>query len=324
MILSIDPVDEGLYQCLARNDYGEIINTFYLHIRPKTMLAHAPQNPKCFPMDRGDILVTYDKEQFEKKLYYFVDPDSPNDFSNSFALNTTLTSFVIKGKEFTSSQPFKPFYLFMRNIMTNGNSFTSLSELSKPVQCAMQGIEPKFVKAENGIFLRWDPPYSKFNITSYTVQFRLNGSTKDVVFEHELVGTYEVFPTHVNWDSIKPKLEKFAVKSSNNSQWSEVKIPGNVTGLYIVNTDEINVRVLGTVQEDGELFEQDLKYLSWINIQASDFNLEPLEVSEIESRSVVVSWGRGMNITKCTEVCSFLKSEIISRDSVDKTHCEIM
>lgn len=120
IILSIDPVDEGLYQCLAKNDYGEIMNTFYLHIRPVTMLTHAPQNPKCFPMDKGDVLVTYDKEQFDKKLYYFVDPDSPKDFSNSFALNTTLTSFVIKRKQNTLSQPFKPFYLFMRNIMSNG------------------------------------------------------------------------------------------------------------------------------------------------------------------------------------------------------------
>lgn len=321
--MSIDPVDEGLYQCLARNDYGEIMSTFYLHIRPIIMLTHAPQNPQCYPLNNGEMMVTYDKEQFEKKLYYFVDPDSPNDFTNSFVLTSNLTSFVIKQTETTMSQPFKPFYLFMRNIMSNGpNNGIAVSELSKPVQCATQGIEPKFVKATNGIFLRWDRPKSKQEITGYTVQFLLNGTPNDVVFNEELVGTYENFPMYVSWETINNKLDKIPVKSSNNSEWSEVKVPGNMTGLYIVNTNEIHVRILGTVQENGELFDQNLKYLSWTNIKASSINLEPLEVTEIEPRSVVVSWEKGMNVTKCTELCTILKTEIlISRDPPEKTNC---
>lgn len=159
------------------------------------------------------------------------------------------------------------------------------------------------------------------NITSYTVQFLRNGSANSVVFNGELIGTYEMFPMYVNWETVEKKLEKISVKSFNLTDWSEVKFPGNVTGLYIINTDEINVRILGTVQENGELFEQDLQHLPWTNIKASSISLEPLEVTEIESRSAIVSWGRGLNITKCTELCSYLKSEIISRDPPERTNC---
>lgn len=290
------------------------------------MLMHAPQNAKCFPMDKGEVLVTFDKEIPTNKIQYFVASDSPRDFHSALALNATTKSFVIDSKAAGFYKPLKPFYLYMRNMSPSGSNRAAmvLSQLSKPIKCATQGIEPKFVKPENGIFLRWDAPKTDLNITSYTIQFLSNGSTNSVVFNGELIGTYEAFPMYVSWETVEKKLEKISVKSFNNSQWSEVKVPGNVTGLYIINTDEINVRILGSVMEDGELFEQDLKLITWTNIKASSISVEPLTVSEIESRSVVLSWGRRLNITNCSSLCTNLKSEIISRDKSEKLNCVSM
>jgi hypothetical protein len=322
-IESIDPEDEGLYQCLARNDFGEISNTFYLHIRPSIMLMNAPQNAKCFPMDKGEVLVTFNKEVSTNKIQFFVASDSPRDFHSALALNATIKSFVIDSKAAGFYKPLKPFYLYMRNMSPSASNHAAmvLSQLSKPIKCATQGIEAKFVKPENGIFLRWDAPKTDSIITSYTIQFLTNGSSNSVVFNGELIGTYETFPMYVSWETVEKKLEKISVKSYNNSEWSEVKVPGNVTGLYIINTDEINVRILGSVMEDGELFEQDLKFIKWTNIKAASISLEPLEVSEIESRSAVISWGKTLVLTNCSAICSNLKSEIISRDSSEKFQC---
>jgi hypothetical protein len=290
------------------------------------MLMNAPQNAKCFPMDKGEVLVTFDKEIATNKIQFFVASDSPRDFHSALALNATIKSFVIDSKAAGFYKPLKPFYLYMRNMSPSGSNRAAmvLSQLSKPIKCATQGIEPKFVKAESGIFLRWEAPKTDSNVTSYTIQFLTNGSADSLVFNGEVIGTYEIFPMYVSWETVEKKLDKISVKSSNNTEWSEVKVPGNVTGLYILKTDEINVRILGSVMEDGELFEQDLKYITWTNIKASSISLEPLEISEIESRSAVISWGKALVIKNCTAVCSNLKSEIISRDSSDKFQCAKM
>jgi hypothetical protein len=287
------------------------------------MMMRSPQNAKCFPMDKGEVLVTFDKEIPENRIQYFVASDSPRDFHSTLALNATSKSFVIDSREAGFYKPLKPFYLYMRNMSPSGSKSASmiLSQLSKPIKCATQGIEPKFVKPESGIFLRWDAPQTDSNITSYTIQFLGSGSSNSVVFNDELIGTYEVFPNYVNWETVEKKLIKISVKSFNNSEWSEVKVPGNVTGLYIINTFEINVRILGSVMEDGELFEQDLKFITWTNIKASSIVELPLKVSEIESRSAVISWEKKLNVTNCPKVCVNLKSEIISRDSSEKLKC---
>ena len=59
---------------------------------------------------------------------------------------------------------------------------------------------------------------------------------------------------------------KTAVTVDTNSAGAtitEVKVPGNVTGLLIPNTNRITVRILGSVQNDGEPLVQDLSYVQW-------------------------------------------------------------
>lgn len=253
-IESIDPEDEGFYQCIARNDYGEASNNYYLHIRPTHMLVNPPLNAKCYPMDGGRIFVTFNKESPTNQIMYFIATESPREFYTSIATGVNSTSFQL---DKTGTKALKPFYLYMRNMSptttATGHKMV-LSQLSKPIRCATQGIEAKFVKPPDGIFLRWDAPDTDSNITSYTIQFLDSNQTVPVRFEHEVIGTYERWPTYVSWETVANSLEKFSVNGSsktgfNGEVWWEIQVSGNVTGVKIINTEEINVRILGTVME---------------------------------------------------------------------------
>lgn len=327
-IHSIDPQDEGLYQCLARNDFGEVSNTFYLHVRPTQLLDKPPQNPKCYPMDNGMIHITFDHESASNNIQYYIASDSPRDFSTQVSPNIVDTfgstlSFEINTAATKLVKPLKPFFLYLRNMAysTSGDRLM-VSALSKPIECATQGIEPKFVKAPSGIFLRWDIPDVDVPITGFTIQFLNNGTFSPVQFVEEVIGTYENWPAFVSWNDIEKKLEKMKVKNTNNSEWTEVRVPGNVTGLYVINIEEVYVRILGTTLENGELFEQDLRHLNWTNIKASSISLEPLTVSEIEARSAEVSW-TGLDSVQCASICTQLKS-VFPRDASEKFKCEKM
>lgn len=321
-IETIDPEDEGLYQCLARNDYGEVSSTFYLHVRPTTMLDHSPQNAKCQPLDNNVVEVTFDKEHPTNKIQYFIASDSPRDFYSQVTLNYSSRSFKIDTNKAGIFKPLKPFYLYMRNIMPNGGKMM-VSQLSQPIICASQGIEPKFVKPTNGIFLRWDNPATDSNVTSFTIQFRNNKTSNPVSFTNEVIGSYEKWPTYVSWSEVQNSLQKISAKNSNKTDWNEVQVPGNVTGLYIINTEEVTVRIFGTVLESGELLDQKLDALSWKNIKASSISLEPLKLGAIDSRGVEIFWS-GLETVSCAHVCSVLKQDFISRDTGDKFKCELM
>lgn len=271
------------------------------------------------------IYVTFDKET-SVNIQYFIATDSPREFMTQVVREVTNNGhFKINTLDAKIIRPLKPFFLYMRNIMF-ANHVGMPSWLSKPIQCATQGIEPKFVKPEgssSGIFLRWDTPEKGMTITRYVIQFLNNGTSDPLVFTDEMVGTYESLSPFVSWNDIKGKLEKISVKNSNNSKWTEVSVPGNVTGLYIVNTDEVNVRILGSVQENGELFNQDvnyLQYLNWTNIKSTNFNLAHLTIDEIGSRSVDISW-TDLDTVHCAYICSVMK-QAIQRDEV--MNCEKM
>ncbi|CRL07227.1 CLUMA_CG020208, isoform A [Clunio marinus] len=317
---TIDPVDEGLYQCIARNDYGEVSNTFYLHIRPILMLVQAPQNPKCYPKDKNVVFVTFDKENHSNRIQYFIATDSPRDFHSQLSIEPSSKSFNIDTTKAGIFKPLKPFYLFMRSMIPS-NSKMVISQLSKPIKCATQGIEARFVKPPSGIFLRWDAPLTDINITGYTIQFRNNQTSNAVVFTDEVIGTYEKWPLYVSWNDVQNNLVRVPAKNSNKTSWTEVQVPGNVTGLYIINTEEVNVRILGSILEDGRLMDQDFQFLSWTNIKASSYSLEPIRVGKIDSRGAEIIW-RDLETIQCAYICMILKKEFIIRDSADKFKCD--
>lgn len=47
-----------------------------------------------------------------------------------------------------------------------------------------------------------------------------------------------------------------------------MKVSGNVTGVFIPNTNSLNVRILGSVTADGEPLQQDLHYIQWKTVSS--------------------------------------------------------
>lgn len=273
-------------------------------------------------MDKGIIQVTYDKEMPSNKIQYFIASDSPRDFYSHVSVDAIQDGFKIDTRAGSIFKPFKPFYLYMRNLLPNGSLKMILSQLSKPIRCATQGIEPKFVKPPTGIFLRWDTPATDINVTGYTIQFQKNETSTPVSFKEEVIGTFDDFPPYISWEDIRDNLQKIPAKNNNQTDWTEVVVPGNVTGLYIPNTDEINVRILGTVLESGELFNQDIQYLSWTNIKASTFSLAPLRLGLVDSHGAEILWS-GLEAVNCASACAIMKGPIINRGE-SSTRCDKM
>lgn len=323
-IETVDPEDEGLYQCMARNDYGEVSKNYYLHVRPTTLLLNAPLNAECYPMDNNKMFVTFKKESQSNKIQYFIATDNPRNFHTEVTKEINVESLVLDANRLGLIKPLTPFYLYMRNMVPNDNHMMVMSKLSKPIRCATQGITPKFVKPNStGIFLRWDSPSADLNLTGYTIQFLNNVTSSQVNFEEEAIGSYDKFPLYVSWEDVDKNLSRIPVELSNTTEWMEVRVPGNVTGLLIINIEEIYVRILGSVMEGGEIFEQDLRYLNFTNIKSSSMSLEPLWLENIDSRGVEVHW-RGLKSIKCAYMCSVSKSTINFVRGEDKFKCEKM
>lgn len=322
----MEPFDEGIYQCFARNDYGEASTTFYLHVRPRNLLNYPPLEPKCHSTDDGNLKVTFNRQSEDKfsSISYLASFDK-SDFDSGF--NTIFqneNNFTIARSTLRGAKPLKPFHLYMRFMWSSGKSLT-LSLLSKPITCAFQQIEPKFIKASNGSFLGWNIDVSKEDLskTIVTIQFLKNDSTDSLSFSNEVVGSYEKIDEAKTWADIERSLQKISVNSSDHGNFTEIKVPGNVTGILIIKVEEIFVRIFGSIEENGTHIMQDYENVKW-RILKSPY--EAITVSDIQSRSVTISWD-GLDEHECLQACTYLKqdiSPIFLRERSTKLNCEKM
>lgn len=312
-IETIEPHDEGLYQCFARNDFGvEASGTYYLHLPPRNLLNYAPYNPKCHSMGDNTLMIEFQKREPEKvnRIQYFIATENPHDFITNFSTDLLgKNSFEITKSLMRIVKSLKPFHIFLRSMMPSGEALTT-STLSQPVMCAFQEIEPKFVKAQNGTFLTWkidDLSHDELRDAIITIQFLKNG-TSNVPFVNEVVGTYAEWGDHVLWTEVEKNLQRITVNNSDYGQWTEIKVQGNVTGILIIKVEEIFVRIFGSIpSEDGTHLQQDYSMLKWKSVKAQ---FVPITISSIESRSVTINWN-GLENFGCLKACTFLKQETL-------------
>lgn len=302
-----------------------------------SMVENVPRETKCFPMNKNSVFVTFKPEGSVNMIQYLMASDSsPRQFESVINLATKSFNIEPVGQNAKFLAPLKKFYLYMRNVVaaSGGGGYTQkveLSRMSKPVVCATQGFEPKFCKSPEGIFFTWETDLIDENepIKSFYVQLQIrgNGITDSEQFDNGIIGTYEKMSKHNCGSGNDSNLEKISVIKSkkqeldDGTKWSEIQVPGNVTGIYVVNARELSVRILGTTRPDGELFEQDLRYLYWYNITALDISIEPISISDIKSRNVRVSW-KGLKSFDCKRVC--VEKRVIIRDTTKDNRCEKM
>lgn len=324
--LSVEPSDEGVYQCFARNEFGEASTTFYVHVNPRSILNDKPLHPKCHTTDDGDLNVTFSRRKDEKYSLFsylaaYEDLESDSGFSSAFMPDS---HFIIKRSDLRSARALKPFHLYMRTMLSN-NINLIVSRLSEPMICAFQQIVPKFVKANNGSFLGWeiDVPEKDLNKTIITIQFLKNGSSDALSFIDEVVGSYEKVDDFKTWNDIEKSLQKISVNSSDRGTFTEIKVSGNVTGILIIKVEEIFVRIFGSIEENGTHIQQDYESVKWKSLKSP---YETVNVFDIQSRSIMISW-IGLDSHECLRACTYLKQDIspkFLREKSTKLNCEKM
>lgn len=311
--LSIEPYDEGIYQCLARNEIGEASMTFYLHVSPRTMLNNPPLKPTCHSLNDNNLNVTFDARNSEKFssisfIAAYDDFESDTGFSGDLK---DRKNFIINRSILRSSKLLKPFHLYLRTMLPSGK-FITMSPLSEPIICAFQQIEPKFIKASNGSFLGWNVDIADEDLskTVITIQFLKNDSYEPLTFANEVVGSYEKIDHLKTWNDVEKSLQKFPANSSDHGNFTEVKVPGNVTGILIIKVEEIFVRIFGSIEENGTHIVQDFSNIEWKSLKVLKRPIETINVTDIQARSVTVNWD-GLDLYKCLRACTYLKQDIL-------------
>jgi hypothetical protein len=157
-----------------------------------------------------------------------------------------------------------------------------------------------------------------------TIQFLKNGTSEPLAFASEVVGSYEKVDDLKTWNDIEKSLQKFSVNSSDHELFTEVKVPGNVTGILIIKVEEIFVRIFGSIEENGSHIEQDFSNIQWRSLKAP---IETIKVTDIQARSVTMSWN-GLDSYDCLRACTYLKQDSLPtffrEKPTTKLNCEKM
>lgn len=141
-IHTMDPDDEGIYQCFAKNIAGEISNDGRITLRPHKNLEKL-EDVKCYPINYTTLSIWFNyttnpgTKKFNIINFYFA-RDRPYSWASAFKDDVMNTSIEIN----QSLSPLKPYTLFLRGgITADLSSFVHLTKLSNGIKCATQGCK---------------------------------------------------------------------------------------------------------------------------------------------------------------------------------------
>ncbi|CAD7084112.1 unnamed protein product [Hermetia illucens] len=364
-IKSID-LDEGIYQCFAKNPFGEAFSSGRLVLRRKDELPNIPKRPEnvtCYPVNFETVFVTFSGSSALSFITPHMVTRDPFNWKTIMPISLTSTSnFTL-----VHMPVFRPFILFLRGMVPtstqktiNGEHHTfDSSLLSEGANCGTQGMRINTVFLQTGIFIFWTP-MDAVKAKYFRIQFWNNNSKNALMFPDAIVGTthpidlQRTTKANINaWLFKMPVLNRTIsaneegvadevrsrrsinggggteggkqnfknIKKSEKHDKdfmdgggaiiTEVRVPGNVTGMLISNVQNIKVRVLIITEENENMF-QDLRYVEWESIFSDQqptvlsSNHEFLfRVSTVESRSITVSWNP-IGSVSCIRVCYFI------------------
>lgn len=224
-INSVEPEDQGIYECFARNPMGEVKSSGQLTVRKKQQykdLTARPFNVKCYPADLNSVVVTFESKQTYNMVNYYIASKYPFSWNSPPPLELHTNSSI---KITTYVEPFKKYGIYLRGIIRvnsnkrPGNSkseptIISLTRMSDVIECATQGIPVRYtsVSNQNSIFLWWADTH-KLKLSSLIVQFLHNDTTNLTTFSKEIVGTYTNYignNNYLTWSEIEPNLVKIS------------------------------------------------------------------------------------------------------------------
>lgn len=354
-ISSVEPEDQGIYECFAHNKAGEIKTSGHLTIRKKQQYKDInvrPYNVKCYPAGDRNLIVTFESKEIYTGITYYIGSKQPYEWQ------TPPLEMLLRNNSITIKShlvPFRKHGIFLRGLMSQDRGSDGrhmfLSRLSDLTECATQGVPVHFtVSSSSSIFVWWT---TDVKLTGYVIQFWHNDTDNPIPFTENIVGTVVKFPNNDNyltWSEIEPFLIKLpavarlahqeplemrrrrrevefeyddddaveddysrtrlfarhaAMLSLGSSKVTEVKVSGNVTGILIPNTQKVIVRVLGSMEPDGEPLRQDLRYVPWKPVELNSAMPKTRLLIESEARSIKVTWNNFEleHENTCLEVC---------------------
>ncbi|XP_065076985.1 uncharacterized protein plum isoform X2 [Ochlerotatus camptorhynchus] len=403
-INTIDPEDEGLYQCIAKNEAGEASVSMYLSIRDKDRyrrLSRRPESIQCFPVDTTSLYVRFERGlqhvNTDYAMYYLASGNPYSWFSSPPTQLLTNNSLKITGPMVV---PFRNYTVYLRtcsvtsvpdseNTGPAGKKQVIPSKLSKGVQCTSQGVPVLSIFVSNGIFIWW-PRFTGVEPTAYTIQLKHNGSSGLPFDAHQINGTVQILDDYITHEEVEPLLESINVSvkeirenvledttgkkrrkrrrrafdmGRNRKQIfdsltgtpldletaagnvgvtgqdkhdikyhqvliTQIKVPGNVTGIFIPNTKNLNVSILGSVAPDGEPMLQDLHYIQWKTIDSSIRRPDAVnrfQTNHVDARSVQFTWSRFIAtdlMNKCLTLCyKNVNHDVFIRGGSNRINC---
>lgn len=220
----VEPEDQGIYECFARNSFGEVKSSGHLTVRKKQQykdLSARPLNVKCYPADFNSVIITYESKHSYNMINYYIATKDPYTWQSPPPLSPmTPYSFRIT----TYMEPLKKYGVYLRGIIrkeTNKHlmsssksdqAIISLTRMSDLVECATQGIPVRYTSMSNtnSIFIWWADTL-KLNLTSMIIQFLHNDTMYPPMFAEEIIGTYANFGgsnNYLTYSEFGPSLEK--------------------------------------------------------------------------------------------------------------------
>ncbi|XP_059611171.1 uncharacterized protein LOC132258084 [Phlebotomus argentipes] len=214
---SIDPEDEGIYQCFAKNDAGEIQMSANLSLRKRRKLSRL-NNVKCYPVNYTTVRVQFDSLEPIHVVSYYLATEDPYTWLSPGPLEIQRNNtIIIAGK----MRPLKPYTLYMRGLKrdhteTIGRDVKAhmvMGSLTKGIKCATQGLEIFSTPFPSGIFIWW-PHVKDLPIESFRIQFRHRDMKNPIVFSDQIIGTTCELNEYRTWQEIEGNLTKISAETS--------------------------------------------------------------------------------------------------------------
>ncbi|EAA07543.5 AGAP002949-PA [Anopheles gambiae str. PEST] len=237
-INTLDPEDEGLYQCMARNEAGEVSVSSYLTIRDRQKYRHKAKRLdgiRCYPVDTTSLYLTFTvpphvSANIEYVMYYLASDDPFRWYSSPPTHLAANGSLRISGK---MVEPFRNYTVFLRACSVSdisgtenmrGNGAPGMqkvipSRLSRGIRCASQGypILSTFFP-NNGIFIWW-PKHDGIQPTAFTIQLRHGGNSNLTTFTNQIIGTVDPLDDYMSHDEVEPLLGKIEAETKELQDW---------------------------------------------------------------------------------------------------------
>lgn len=229
-IHSVDPRDEGIYQCFAKSEFGQSFTAAYLTVRTSDVHMKLPKlyGIKCYPINYASVLVTFRATEPVDMITYYLKGEEPHAWNAIPPIRTNLRKFVISDH----MDPLREYTLHLRGLMKAATepsmrmkqeSMLITSRLSKGVKCQTQGMDVLSTAFPDHIFIWW-PKAANGNtrksnyslaVDHFLVQLWNNETLNNPdLFSSEVIGTTSTVDEYKTWDEIEKLLVKIPAKAN--------------------------------------------------------------------------------------------------------------